>query len=124
MRMRRLLLISLLWASLTFSSLAQSTTLSAPDTTNYPYWIEMMADPSENFFHVQKAFNIWAGNRDLTKIKGWKPFKRWEYRMLEGRIFPDGTRRPEDHVVKAYENYLSTHPGARSQAKVIRDSAG
>lgn len=36
--------------------------------------------------------------------------------MLEGRIFPDGTRRPEDHVIRAYENYLLTHPGARSQA--------
>lgn len=36
--------------------------------------------------------------------------------MLEGRIYPDGTRRPEDHVIKAYENYLSTYPGARSQA--------
>ncbi len=76
----------------------------------------MMADPSENFFHVQKAFNIYFENKDMTKVKGWKPFKRWEYRMLEGRIYPDGTRRPEDHIIKAYENYLSTHKGARSLA--------
>ena len=116
MKIRRLLLIALLWSSLTFSSLAQSSIANTPDTANFPYWIEMMADPYENFFHVQKAFNIYFENRDLTKVKGWKPFKRWEYRMLEGRIYPDGTRRPEDHVVKAYENYLSTHPGARSQA--------
>jgi PKD repeat protein/photosystem II stability/assembly factor-like uncharacterized protein len=116
MKIRRLLLIALLWASLTFNSLAQSASVSAPDTANYPYWIEMMADPGENFFHVQKAFNIYFENRDLTKVKGWKPFKRWEYRMLEGRIYPDGSRRPEDHVIKAYEQYLSSHKGARSLA--------
>ena len=116
MKINRLFLIALLWFSLTFSSLAQTSNLNNSDTANYPYWIEMMADPAENFFHVQRAFNIYFENRDLTKVKGWKPFKRWEYRMLEGRIFPDGTRRPEDHVIRAYENYLSTHPGARSQA--------
>jgi PKD repeat protein len=116
MKMRRLFLIGLLWASLAYTLFAQNTPASTPDTADYPYWIEMMADPHENFFHVQKAFNLYFANKDLSKVKGWKPFKRWEYRMLEGRIFPDGTRRPEDHVVKAYHNYLSANPGARSQA--------
>jgi len=116
MKIRRFLLITLLWSTMTFTSLAQSTSAAAPDTADYPYWIEMMADPTENFFHVQKAFNIYFENRDMTKVKGWKPFKRWEYRMLEGRIYPDGTRRPEDHVIKAYEQYLSSHQGARSLA--------
>jgi PKD repeat protein len=114
--MKRLLLISLLWASLTFTSLAQSNTMATLDTASYPYWIEMMADPSQNFYNVQKAFNIYYANKDMTKVKGWKAFKRWEYRMLEGRIYPDGTRRPEDHVIKAYNNYLSSHQGARSIA--------
>ncbi len=116
MNIRRLFLITLLWSSLTFSSIAQNTAINTADTADYPYWIEMMTDPDENFFHVQRAFNIYFENRDLDKVKGWKPFKRWEYRMLEGRIYPDGTRRPEDHVVRAYENYLSKHPDARSQA--------
>jgi PKD repeat protein len=114
--MKRLLLISLLLASLTFTSLAQSKTAAAPDTASYPYWIEMMSDPSQNFYNVQRAFNIYYANKDLTKVKGWKPFKRWEYRMLEGRIYPDGTRRPEDHVMKAYDNYLFSHKNARSLA--------
>jgi PKD repeat protein/photosystem II stability/assembly factor-like uncharacterized protein len=116
MNIRRLLFIALLWFTLSFSSLAQTVSVTSSDTANYPYWIEMMADPNENFFHVQRAFNLYFENRDLTKVKGWKPFKRWEYRMLEGRIYPDGTRRPEDHVIRAYENYLQRHPGARSQA--------
>lgn len=114
--MKRLLLISLLLGSLTFTSLAQSTTVAAQDTASYPYWIEMMSDPSQNFYTVQRAFNTYFENKDMKKIKGWKPFKRWEYRMLEGRIYPDGTRRPEDHIIKAYESYITSHKGARSLA--------
>ncbi len=116
MKIRILFPTAILWFALSFSLLGQSASVNAPDTANYPYWIEMMADQNVNFFDVQKAFNTYFQNRDLTKIKGWKPYKRWEYKMLEGRIYPDGTRRPQDHVVKAYDNYLSTHPGARSQA--------
>jgi PKD repeat protein/photosystem II stability/assembly factor-like uncharacterized protein len=115
MTKRNLLFVSLFWLTLTFSSPAQTITGNASDTTNYPYWIQMMNDPGENFYHVQRAFNLYYDNKDMTKIKGWKPFKRWEYRMLEGRIYPDGTRRPEDHVMKAYETYIATHPGSRSQ---------
>lgn len=89
---------------------------TAPDTASYPYWIEMMQDESINFYDVQRAFDTYMEGRDMTKIKGWKPYKRWEYRMLESRIYPDGTRRPADHVMKAYQDYLSTHDNARSQA--------
>jgi PKD repeat protein/photosystem II stability/assembly factor-like uncharacterized protein len=116
MQIHRFFLITLISTIVTISLNAQTAVVNAPDTANYPYWIRMMADHNENFYHVQKAFNTYIANRDLTKIKGWKPYKRWEYKMLEGRIYPDGSRRPEDHVVKAYEDYLSTHPGARSQA--------
>lgn len=116
MKLRRLLLIPILWTTLFTTAHSQTGSLNQPDTADYPYWIEMMNDPTENFYHVQHAFNKYYEHRDMTKVKGWKPFKRWEYRMLEGRIFPDGTRRPEDHVVKAYENYLILNPGARSQA--------
>jgi PKD repeat protein/photosystem II stability/assembly factor-like uncharacterized protein len=116
MNIRSLLLTAILTITLFFSSPAQTTSVNTSDTANYPYWIEMMANPAENFYHVQRAFNIYYENKDLAKVKGWKPFKRWEYRMLEGRIYPDGTRRPEDHVFKAYNNYLATHPGARSQS--------
>jgi len=114
MHIRRLLFTGLLGFCLAFAGMAQSGAVISGDTANYPYWIEMMADPSINFYQVQRAFNLYYENKDMNKIKGWKPFKRWEYRMLEGRIFPDGTRRPEDHVIKAYEKYLAAHPGARS----------
>lgn len=116
MNIRRLLIIFSFWTLLALSSPAQTTRLNAPDTADYPYWIEMMSDPSVNFYQVQRAFNLYYENKDMTKLKGWKPYKRWEYSMLQGRIFPDGTRRPEDHVVKSYNDYIASHPGSRSLA--------
>lgn len=73
------------------------------DTANYPYWIEMMRDESVNFYDVQRAFNIYWKDRAITKGCGYKPFKRWEYRMQNGRIYPDGTRRPANRNLKALE---------------------
>ncbi len=87
-----------------------------PDTSEYPYWIEMMQDYSVNFYDVQHAFNTYMKGRDLNRTKGWKPYKRWEYRMLQGRISADGTRLPQDHVMSAYRDYLTDHDGARSMA--------
>ena len=86
---------------------------SIPDTADYPYWIEMMQDPSVNFYDVQSAFNIYWKSRPITKGCGWKPFKRWEY-MKQSRVLPNGDRRPEDHTWNEYFNYLESHPNARS----------
>lgn len=82
----------------------------APDTANYPYWVQMMQDPSVNFFKVQRAFNLYWEHRKITKGCGWKPFKRWEY-MMKSRILPDGTRPPADATYTAFmaekDNFLS-----------------
>ena len=51
------------------------------DTANYPYWIEMMQDPSANFFQTQRAFELFWENKEVTPGCGYKPFKRWECRM-------------------------------------------
>ncbi len=52
---------------------------SGKDTSDYPYWIEMMQDPSANFFETQKAFEMYWDGRERDKGDGWKVFKRWEY---------------------------------------------
>ena len=116
MKILKYLLLIVFWTGLIFTSQAQQVNQAMPDTADYPYWIEMMQDESINFYDVQRAFNTYIEGRDLAKIKGWKPYKRWEYMMLEGRIYPDGTRRPADHIVRAYNQYLSSHPGARSES--------
>lgn len=75
-----------------------------PDTASYPYWIEMMQDPSANFYATQRAFNLYWENRPVTKSSGWKVFKRWEY-MMQSRVSPDGTRPAPDEVFNAFETF-------------------
>jgi PKD repeat protein len=115
MYIRTIFATAILWISLTLTGFTQTSAPSTADTMNYPYWREMMMDPGENFYHVQRAFNLYYKDKDLSKVKGWKPYKRWEYRMLEGKINPDGTRRPQDFLIREYSNYIASHPGTRSQ---------
>ena len=98
--------------SLNLYSQTKATIL--PDTADYPYWVDMMQDPSVNFYDVQRAFNIYWEGREVTKGSGFKPFKRWEYMMQESRIFPDGERIPAIHVRNEYFNYLENHSANRS----------
>ncbi|MCK9617833.1 MAG: PKD domain-containing protein [Lentimicrobiaceae bacterium] len=106
------LLVAFLFASIVGFS-QQSNTLPPQDTSNYPYWIEMMQDPSVNFFSVQSAFNKYWENRPVTRSKGWKPFKRWEY-MMQNRVSPTGERPANNAVLKAYQKYLGNADGAKS----------
>ncbi len=105
------LLLSITLA-ITFNVLSQNNTSPAKaDTADYPYWIEMMQDESVNFYDVQRAFNIYWKDREITKGSGWKPFKRWEW-WMENHINPDGTRKPADKVYNEYMKYIKQHPGA------------
>ncbi len=84
------------------------------DLADYPYWIEMMQDESVNFYDVQHAFEVYWENRPITKGCGWKPFKRWEYRMQMGRINPDGSRKDPTRILKAYNQFTKNTRMARS----------
>jgi PKD repeat protein/photosystem II stability/assembly factor-like uncharacterized protein len=86
---------------------------SQKDYSEHPYWIEMMQDHSVNFFDVQNAFEAYWEGREITKGSGWKPFKRWEWRM-ERHIYPDGSRHEPDKVYKEYMNYMMKNPGAKN----------
>ncbi|HSG67121.1 MAG TPA: hypothetical protein VK994_00345, partial [Bacteroidales bacterium] len=86
---------------------------SKPDYSDYPYWIEMMQDPAANFFEVQDAFYKYWDGREVTRGSGYKPFKRWEYRM-QWRVKPDGSRYPENRVWNEYQKFASSNPAAKS----------
>lgn len=105
-----------LFLGLIFSitAFSQIQTANPPDTSNYPYWIEMMQDESVNFYDVQRAFNTYWEGREVTKGSGFKPFKRWEYKMQLSGIFDDGSRKPANYAREQYFAYLETHPGSRS----------
>jgi len=97
--MKKLFLI-VLFLSVSLGIFAQS----APDYSAYPYWIEMMQDKNANFYEVQKAFNMYWENREVTKGCGWKPFKRWEY-MQQFHIDVNGNPIADNVAWEAYFDF-------------------
>jgi hypothetical protein len=65
-------------------------------------WQEKMADPSVNIYEVKQSFEQAWQNRPITKGKGYKQYKRWEY-FMEARCFPTGVRFAPDAVYVAME---------------------
>jgi photosystem II stability/assembly factor-like uncharacterized protein len=70
---------------------SDTKTTSNINYSDHPYWIDMMKDPSVNFYEVQKAFNEYFKDREKGKGSGWKQFKRWEW-FMEQRVYPTGKR--------------------------------
>lgn len=84
------------------------------DTSNYPYWIEMMQNQNVNFYQTQSAFNKYWHNRKRQKGDGYKVFKRWEY-FWSKRINPDGSYPNASSVQNAYNEFLQQYsPGQSS----------
>ncbi len=78
--------------------------VSKPDSSNYPYWIKMMQDPSANFNATVSAFNKYWQNRPITKGSGWKVFKRWEY-IMSGRVDREGNKPAPDAGVSSWRKF-------------------
>jgi len=115
MPIRLLVLTVFIMASLSLFGQAQNHSYNLPaDAADVPYWVEMMQDPEINFYEVRAAFNAYWDGREVTKGSGYKPFKRWEYRMQQSRIFPDGERIPDGHFRDEYYRFLDEHGPGRS----------
>ena len=114
MMTKRFFAALLFGALLSMYAVSQDRTANPPDTADYPYWIDMMQDPEVNFYDVVEAFETYWEGREVTKGSGFKPFKRWEYKMRMSGIYPDGTRKPADYYRNEYFRYLENHPGSRS----------
>ena len=93
-----LLLVYIIMSNINFV-LGQSI---SQDTTDYPYWIEMMQDPDANFNETVKAYNTYWANKEKGR-GGWKQFKRWESRM-QTRVGPDGVKPSPNSVRDAILN--------------------
>lgn len=115
----KLLLLALFCTGFSLAQAQQSKTEAfyrqQKDTTNYPFWIEMMQDPTANFFKTQQAFKAYWKDREITKGAGWKPFKRWE-NYMSTRVLANGDRIPEGQIVKAYRTFQQKYPATRSFA--------
>ncbi|MBN2681031.1 MAG: hypothetical protein JXR58_00860, partial [Bacteroidales bacterium] len=44
-----------------------------------PEYLQVEEGQAVSFSDIQKAFNNWSAERDLSKTKGWKRYKRWEW---------------------------------------------
>ena len=96
------------------SSVYSQEKQAAPaDTSQYPYWIQMMQDPGANFFQTQRAFELYWQGRPITRGCGWKPFKRWE-NFMRTRVSPQGVKPAPDAVSNAYRQYMQQHNQSRS----------
>lgn len=95
----------LVTATIFIAVLSSSTLYSQPkDTAFFPYWIEMMQDPSVNFYSTQRAFEKYWDNRSVQKGDGFKAFKRWEW-FMELEVNPDGTYPDRDHMEREYRSF-------------------
>ena len=71
-------------------------------------WVELMEDPSVNFYDIQKSFNEYWEDKTIERGKGWKQFKRWEY-FMEPRVFPSGKIPDPDQASRAFSDYLQEY---------------
>ncbi|MEO6695452.1 MAG: T9SS type A sorting domain-containing protein [Ignavibacteria bacterium] len=86
------------YAFLYISILSSFQSIQAQD------YIELMDDPSINFYEVQRKFYEYWGNKNYEKGKGWKQFKRWE-EFMEPRTFPTGVRFDPSGAFQEYNKY-------------------
>lgn len=52
-------------------------------------WGDPLADPTKNFYAIQKDFNNYWSAKTIEKGKGYKAFRRWEDYM-KPRVYPSG----------------------------------
>ena len=69
-------------------------------------WIEKANKPDANLYEIQKEFNDYFKDKDLTiKSTGYKAFKRWEY-FVRPRVYPTGNLSVMSQASKNYSDFL------------------
>ncbi len=110
-RFNSIILLFLIIGSLTVVK-AQTVQKQISDIKNYSensYWIDMMKDPTVNFYEVKSAFNAYFKDRDKGKGSGWKQFKRWEW-FMEQRVFPSGDRLNHPQAWNEMMDFYKEYP--------------
>ncbi|MDH4471394.1 MAG: PKD domain-containing protein [Fluviicola sp.] len=78
-------------------------------------WVQLMSDPTANFYDAQAAFNNYWKDRPIEKGKGYKQFKRWE-NYMEPRVYPSGDMTLPSLTYPNYLEWLSQQPDEPSPA--------
>ncbi|MBU0765535.1 MAG: hypothetical protein KJ607_11935, partial [Bacteroidetes bacterium] len=70
-------------------------------------YIDTKDDASEpGFYEIQSAFQFYSSGKDITSVKGWKQYKRWE-EFIEPRVYPSGYL-PRDIIWTEYQKKKSS----------------
>ena len=77
---------------------------STDQGTNQQTWVQMMQDPTANFYDVQAAFYSYWEGRTIEKGKGYKAFKRWENYMAP-RVYPTGNMTIPSQTYTNYKEW-------------------
>lgn len=77
-------------------------------------WVDMMHDPTANFYDIKKEFNDYWKNRPYERAKGYKQFLRWA-NFVEPRVFPTGNMQyaSRARAYEEYQNFLLNNPAAK-----------
>jgi len=62
-----------------------------------------------SFSDLKEAFHNWADGRDLSKMKGWRSFKRWAW-FYEQRAYPDGIIHDQMIHYKELKKFRERYP--------------
>ncbi|MDI1354976.1 MAG: T9SS type A sorting domain-containing protein [bacterium] len=80
-------------------------------------WVELANTPGVNFYEIQKQFNAFYKDQDLSqKSIGYKAFKRWEY-FVEQRVYPSGNISLISEGPKNYQTFLKEYSATQAAAK-------
>ncbi|MBA3663354.1 MAG: T9SS type A sorting domain-containing protein [Bacteroidetes bacterium] len=92
------------------------------NTDGSPDWVEMKSR-GVNFYDIQKAFNEYFKDRDLSvKAIGYKPFKRWEY-LVEPRVYPTGDMSVLGQNDANFKAFLENNPASVTSGKLVNGSS-
>ncbi len=80
-------------------------------------WVEMMQDPTRNFYDIKKEFENYWKDKPYERGKGYKQFKRWAW-FVEPRVFPSGNMNNASRgkAYEEYQKYLESNPQAKINA--------
>lgn len=81
-------------------------------TANAQEWVDLFQSDTANFYTIRDAFNTYWSGKTVTKGKGYKQFKRWEW-FTAPRVYPTGERYEADKVFNEFKRYREDY-GTRS----------
>ncbi len=98
--MKKIIIISVLMCMFSYTGISQ-------------HWMQdlyLRGEQTElTFQDLKEAFHNWAEDRDLSKLKGWRSFKRWEW-FYEQRAYPDGIIEDQMIHYKELKKFQENHP--------------